>query len=89
MTTEPVQIPQKFKAVVRSRTETLFSGIVHNVFSTSSRGEFAVMPGHANFISLITDYVVMDKGHDDEKKLTFSKATLTVIDGEVEVYVGI
>ena len=74
---------------VRSRSASIFQGKVASVSSVNQTGEFDILPMHANFITLIKDYVTLDKGLKSEKKIPVKNAVMSVIDGNVEVYVEI
>lgn len=74
---------------VRSRTTNFFQGAVHTLTSLNQTGEFDVLPMHANFITLVKDFVILDKGLPTEKKIDFKTAVLSVINGKVDVYVGV
>lgn len=77
------------KIVVKSRKETLFEGDAYSLTSTNERGFFDVLPFHTNFVTLIKDFVVVDKGLETEKNVKLEKGILTVIKNEVNVYLGI
>jgi F0F1-type ATP synthase epsilon subunit len=74
---------------VRSRTDTYFQGKATSVTSVNATGEFDILAMHANFITLVKDYVILDKTLPTEKKIEFKTAVLSVVDGKVDVYVGV
>ena len=76
-------------ATIKSKEKTLYEGIVKTVTSKNERGVFDVLPFHTNFITLIKDYVVFNKGQKDEQKFDMEKGILYVMSNEVNVYVGI
>ena len=76
-------------ATIKSKEKVLFEGAVKTVTSKNERGVFDILPFHTNFITLIKDYVVFNKGQDDEKKFDMEKGVLYVMSNEVNVYVGI
>lgn len=49
----------KLKVSVRTREEFLFDGWAASVTSRNDQGNFDVLPGHTNFISLLKDYLVV------------------------------
>ena len=75
--------------VIKSKQQIVFSGNVSHVFSKNSRGDFSILPMHANFITLIQDFVILDKGLPTERKFDVTKGLLRVLDNAVEVYIGL
>lgn len=74
---------------VKSREGILFTGIVKTVTSNNDRGRFDVLSYHANFISLIKDYVEY-VGLDDKKvSISIRDAVMRVDQNNVDVYMGI
>ena len=76
-------------ARIKSKEETLFEDNVKTVTSKNEKGVFDVLPFHTNFITLIKDYIVFNKGQKDEQKFDIKKGVLYVMSNEVNVYVGI
>ena len=74
---------------IKSKTKILFDGPVKTVSSKNERGVFDILPLHTNFITLISDYVILDKGLPTEKKFDIEKGVLYVLSNKVDVYVGI
>ncbi len=74
---------------VRSRTKNYFQGKVKSISSVNQTGEFDILPLHANFITLVTKYLIMDKSLPTEKKIEFDSAVVSVIGGKIDVYVGV
>ncbi len=56
---------------VKSRTKKYFEGQVKSVTAVNDTGEFDILPMHANFITLIKNFIIMDKGLPSEKKIEF------------------
>jgi F0F1-type ATP synthase epsilon subunit len=74
---------------VKSRKDTLFSGNVYSITSINELGFFDILPYHTNFVTLIKDVVVIDKGLPTEKDIKLDKGVLTVISNNIKIYVGI
>ncbi len=74
---------------IRSRTKTFFEGNAKSVTSINQTGVFDILPMHANFITLIKDYVLVNKGLPTEKKVQIKSAVLSVIGTKVDVYVEV
>lgn len=74
---------------VRSRTKTFFQGKVKSVTAINKTGLFDILPLHANFITLVSKYLIIDKGTPTEKKIEFYSAVVSVMGTRVDVYVGV
>jgi len=82
--------PEDFlKLTIKSRKETAFDGNAHSLTSFNDRGFFDVLPYHTNFVTLIRDFVVIDKGLPTEKNIKLEKGIVTIISNTVKVYIGI
>jgi F0F1-type ATP synthase epsilon subunit len=79
----------QLNVIVKTSSETLFEGVAASVTSTNAKGEFDVLPQHANFITLVTEYVVIDRGRVTEKEFKLEKGLLSAILDDVSVYVGL
>jgi len=79
----------KLRVNVRSRSKSLFDGDVQSLTSVNQTGEFDVLAMHANFITLVSSYVLLDKGLSSEKRIEFKSAVLSVINDRVDVYVEV
>ncbi|MFC1621844.1 hypothetical protein ACFL13_00450 [Patescibacteria group bacterium] len=71
---------------IHSKKETFFKGHAYTVTSTNDVGEFDVLPHHANFITLIKNYVIVDKNRQSEKKYELEKGVLAIKSDKVDVY---
>lgn len=74
---------------MRSRTKNYFEGKAHSITAFNDKGELDILPMHTNFVSIIKQYIVLDKGLSSEKKFDFESGVLSVQDGKVDVYVGV
>ncbi len=76
-----------FNLKVLSRDNLIFNGVCNTVTSFNSVGEFDVLEFHANFISMISKYVVIDKNLSTEKRIPLEKGVLSSKGPEVEVFI--
>ena len=87
MTNQP---PQLYLEVnVRSRKKSYFTGSAASLTSLNDKGEFDILPQHANFISLIKDYITLGKGAKEEQKFTISTGVLRVERNKVDVFLNV
>ena len=75
-------------AVIRTRTQVLFEGQVKALTSNNEKGVFDILPEHAQFISLIKDFVRLHKV-DGTTEIKISTGILKVHENRIDVYVGI
>jgi len=76
-----------FKLLIRSREALIYEGDCSSLTSFNDVGEFDVLEHHANFITLIRKFIVINKGEKEEKKITIEKGVLTSNEDTVEVYI--
>ena len=86
----PKQKPSDFKGNIkvdiRSRKEKFFQGEAKTVTSLNETGEFDVLPQHANFVTLIRGFVIVDKGLSTEKRFDVDNGVLATKTDAVDVY---
>lgn len=76
-----------FKLLIRSREALLFEGDCETVTSFNDVGEFDVLEHHANFITMIKKFIVINKGEEDQKKISIEKGVLTANEDLVQVFI--
>lgn len=81
--------PKQMKVTIRNRRKVLYEGFVDFLSSVNSMGEFDVLPRHANFVSLIKDKVVINKGKSGQKVFEIKSGLLSVDEKGISVYVGL
>lgn len=74
------------KVDIRNRKEQFFRGEAHTVTSLNDTGEFDVLPKHANFVTLIRGFVIIDKGMPTEKKFEIDTGVLAAKTSAVDIY---
>lgn len=71
---------------VKNTRKTLFSGSCFSVTSYNDCGEFDILPQHANFISLIKDYLILDKNSQKERKIPVHQGILVAKENSVQAF---
>ena len=74
---------------IKSRKANLFRGLAYSVTASNNRGVFDILPGHANYVTLIDDLVTVDIGMSSEQKIKIEKGVLTTTRNKVEIYAGL
>lgn len=75
------------KVLITSRDEKIFDGTAETVTSYNDVGEFDILESHANFITLVNRYVILDKGSSHELKTEIESGVLKCDKNSVEVYI--
>lgn len=74
---------------IKSIKKTYFEGTASSVTSTNQKGEFDILPQHANLITLIQDYIILNKSTDKTKKFIITKGILKVENNQVLVFLDV
>lgn len=75
--------------IIRNRNAILYSNSVESVSSNNDIGKFDVLPGHANFISVIKDKLAIRTKNETEEFALRGQAIMKVINNNAYVYVGV
>jgi F0F1-type ATP synthase epsilon subunit len=87
--TDVAEVPQNLRVVIKSKNDILFQGTVSTITSKNERGVFDILLLHTNFITLISEYIILDKDLPTQKRFNFEKGVLYVLANKVDIYVGI
>lgn len=74
---------------IKNPDTTLFQGEVKALTSVNERGKFDILPRHANFISLIKDFILLHKNDGGIEKIQTESGIMRVIRNKVSVFLGI
>ena len=80
------EFKEVIKVDIRNRKEQFFQGEAKTVSSLNDTGEFDVLPRHANFVTLIRGYIIIDKGLPSEKKFDIDNGVLAAKTNAVDIY---
>lgn len=78
-----------FVLKVLSRGDVLFQGEIDSVSSVNDTGKFDILPGHAHFISLIRNYLIIREKGGRTRELKIGSGILKVINNQASIYLGI
>jgi len=79
----------KITVSIRSRKEQLFSGEASSVTSKNDSGIFDILPFHVNFITLIYDFIIIDRSLDTEKTFDIENGILCVLGNKIDIHIGL
>ena len=68
---------------------TLFDGTAEAVLSVNDEGDFTILPGHTNFISLIKERVIVQLADGISKTIPVELGILRSKDDTIEVFTGL
>lgn len=80
---------QHLRISIKSKNKIMYEGNVSSLTSKNERGVFDILLLHTNFITLVREYIIIDKGLSTEKRFDFEKGVLYVVSNKVDIYVGI
>ena len=82
-------IKDKITVSIKNKKEQLFLGDALSVTSKNDDGVFDILPFQVNFITLIFDFIVIDRNLPSEKRYEMENGVLYTISNKVEIYVGL
>ena len=82
-------VASDFNVVINSPNELIWEGRAKSVSSTNSVGAFDILPGHANFVTMIESKPIIIRTGTGEHSYTYENAVLSVQGGTVTIYSGI
>ncbi len=74
---------------VRNREEVVYEGEVDSLSSVNEAGKFDILKRHANFISLIKDYIIIRDLEGQKQEMKIGQGIMKILDNKVNVYLGI
>ncbi|OGV92494.1 hypothetical protein A3B57_01655 [Microgenomates group bacterium RIFCSPLOWO2_01_FULL_47_10] len=81
-------VDKKLKVLIKSRKQTLFDGDALAITSNNEDGVFDILPHHANFITMIKDFVVV-KTQNEDQKFEVKRGVLEVSGNNVSLYLTV
>lgn len=74
---------------VRSRQGLIFSGDLKAISAFNTVGPFDILPGHANFVSMIVNKLILhgDPGKTDE--INVDNGVIVVEENNVKIFLGV
>lgn len=80
---------QKLQVEVLTPIKQIYTGSADSVTSYNKKGEFDILPGHAHFISIISNKIEIALGNKMKKQYNITRGLLQCRDNKVTIYVGI
>lgn len=80
--------PAQLNVIARAPFHLYYEGPAKSVSSTNKVGEFDVLPGHADFFSMLTPGEVIIETDNAPVRFDISSGIITVRDNEVLLFVN-
>ncbi len=74
---------------IKNKKEQLYLGDASSVTSKNERGVFDILPYHVNFITLVFDFIVIDRNLPTEKRYEIDTGVLYTLSNKVDIYIGL
>lgn len=82
-------IDNKITVSIKNKKEQLFLGEATSITSKNDRGIFDILPFHVNFITLIYDFIVIDRNLNTEKRFEMENGILYTLGNKIDIYIGL
>ncbi|MEI6532990.1 MAG: hypothetical protein WCO06_04070 [Candidatus Roizmanbacteria bacterium] len=74
---------------IRSIDSVAFKNYVKSISSKNERGEFDILPMHANFISLVQEKIIVTLIDDSTQEYIIDAAIIKIFNNRVDIYMGV
>lgn len=75
---------------IKSREKTYYEGTARSVTSNNDEGLFDVLPQHANFITMIKDFIKVDIAEGEfPKEFEISNGVMRVFEGKMNIFLTV
>lgn len=78
----------QLNVIARAPFNVYYEGAAESVTATNRVGEFDILPGHADFFSVLSPCEVVIKGDGDPVAFNINAGMITVRDNEVMLFVN-
>lgn len=72
--------------IIKNRNKVFYNGEALYVTSENDKGRFDILPKHANFISIVKDYIIYKKINGEEEKLDIKTGVLKNTSNSIIIY---
>lgn len=80
---------EKLNVIARAPFEVFYEGVADALSAENPVGEFDILPGHADFFSvLVPGDVIIETGSSDPVKFSINNGMITVRDNDVMLFVN-
>lgn len=81
------QLAEEFAVAIVSPDERIWEGGAVSLSSKNSTGPFDILPGHANFVTIIKNEPIIVRTLDEgRKEFTYKNAVIAINNNSVSIY---
>lgn len=73
---------------VMTGDSVVYNDIATSVSSRNDTGRFDILPFHTNFISIIKEFVLIQKNDAEKKEMVIKNGIMRVYENNVQIFVG-
>lgn len=84
-----INTQELIKVMIRTREGIIFDDKVKGLSSYNEKGVFDILPQHANFISLITNTIILHQKNDIDQLIPITSGILRVLEDEIKIYLDV
>lgn len=88
MENTPNSLSNQLKVFVMSGDSILYNDTATSVSSRNESGRFDILSLHANFISIIKEFVNIQRVDGTHKEIIIKNAILRVYENNVQIFIG-
>ncbi len=86
---EDIPVDQyRLEVFVMTGESVIFNDKATSVSSRNGRGRFDVLPYHTNFISIIKEFISIQRDADHKKDFVIKTGIMRVYENKVQIFVG-
>ena len=75
---------------ITSPEKEFFNGVAYSISSVNSTGKFDILPGHANFLTVIENSpIILQQKDGSKQKFSYPVAILSVTNNQINIYTNI
>lgn len=82
-------VKPQIKLTIRSRSKTYFDGFVSHLTSKNDTGIFDILPYHANFITIVKEYLDVKDMEGKIQRFEIKGGVLRVSEDKINVYLTV
>lgn len=82
-----MQQPEEFPVIITNAEERIWEGVAQSISSKNSVGQFDILPGHANFVTMVKNEPIVIRAYMKRDQIfTYKTAVITIRENKVEIY---
>jgi len=87
--TSTPEVARLLSVRVRSRQGLVYEGDLWAVTSYNQVGQFDILPGHSNFVTMITKKLILRRSATKNEEINVDNGVLIVEGNHIEIFLGV